>query len=112
MYGVALAWLYEDLPSSHEFRWAIGGNSLGNVMEGLLGIMWAEVNLKNCDFESFRRLVHSQEMQCLDDAVEDAWRFLKSMQPGLAAWEPFLLSYIRSVNTILEVHSDFFWPIT
>ena len=34
------------------------------------------------------------------------------MQPGLAAWEPFLLSYIRSVNTILEVHSNLFWPIT
>ena len=51
-------------------------------------------------------------MQCLDDAVEDTWTFLKSMQPGLAAWEPFLLSYIRSVNTILEVHSNFFWPIT
>ena len=34
------------------------------------------------------------------------------MQPGLAAWEPFLLSYIRSVNTILEFHSYLFWPIT
>ena len=32
------------------------------------------------------------------------------MQPGLAALEPFLLSYIRLVNTILEVHSGFFWP--
>ena len=30
------------------------------------------------------------------------------MQPGLAAWEPLLLSYIRSVNTILEFHSNLF----
>ena len=34
------------------------------------------------------------------------------MQPGLTAWESFLLSYIRSVNAILEVHSNLFWPIT
>ena len=80
-------------------------------MEGLLGIMWAEVNLKEHDLESFGRLVHSQELECLDDAVEDAWRFVKSMQHGLAAWEPFLLFYIRSVNTILEFHSDLFWRV-
>ena len=54
VYGVALAWLYEDLPASHECWSVISGNSLGNVMEGLLGIMWAEVNLKNRDVESFR----------------------------------------------------------
>ena len=70
--------------------------------------MWAEANSKDRDLESFHRFFHSQELECLDDAVEDAWRFLKSMQPGLAAWEPFLLSYIRSVNTILEVHADLF----
>ena len=44
VYGVALAWLYEDLPASHECWSVISGSSLGNVMEGLLGIMWAEVN--------------------------------------------------------------------
>ena len=91
--------MYEELPASHECWSVNSGNSLGNVMEGLLGIMWAEVNLKDHDLEFFRRLVHSQKLECLDDAVDDAWRFLKSMQPGLAAWEPFLLSYIRSVHT-------------
>ena len=33
------------------------------------------------------------------------------MQPGLAAWEPFLLSYTWLVNTFLEVHSGLFWPV-
>ena len=56
VYGVALAWLYEELPASHECWSVINGNSLGNVMEGLLGIMWAEVNLKDHDLESFRRI--------------------------------------------------------
>ena len=85
VYGAALAWLHEDLPASHECWSVISGNSLGNVMECLLGIMWAEVKLKDRDLESFCRLIHSQALECLDDAVEDAWRFLKSMQPALAA---------------------------
>ena len=55
VYGVALAWLYEELPASHECWSVIKGNSLGNVMEGLLGIMWAEVNLQEYDLEPFRR---------------------------------------------------------
>ena len=55
VYGVALAWLYEELPASQECWSVISGNSLGNVMEGLLGIIWAEIKSKYHDVEYFRK---------------------------------------------------------
>ena len=43
VYNITLEWLYEELPASHECWRVISGNSLGNVMEGLLGIIWAKM---------------------------------------------------------------------
>ena len=54
VYGVALAWLYEELPASHECWSVFNGNSLGNVMEGVLRIICAEISLGYHDVESFR----------------------------------------------------------
>ena len=54
VYAVVLAWLYEELPASHDCRRGISGNSLGSVMEGLLGIICAEISFKYHDVESFR----------------------------------------------------------
>ena len=42
-----------NMPANHECWRLTRDNSLANVMEGLLGIMWAEINLKHHDLEVF-----------------------------------------------------------
>ena len=109
---MALAWLYEDMPHNHDCHHLYGFISMGNVVEALVGIMWADERLREQDFVAFRHLVQTQELGCFDDVTEDVWRFLQALQPGLAAWRPLFESHLLQVSRVLEAHETVFWPIT
>ena len=53
VYGVALIWIYEEMPRGHTRHNLTSFNGMGNAVEGLLGCLWGKVHLQNMDLQLF-----------------------------------------------------------
>ena len=102
VYGVALKLVYNHMPQHHMCHDINGYNSMGNVVEGILGLMWAKSYLTSShDFERY-------QVPCYQDKYNEVYEFVQRTDAAIVQWRPLLEAYLLDVNSML--HSSLFGP--
>ena len=95
VYGVALKLIYEDMPANHAGHNTNSYNSMGNIVEGMLGLTWAKSYLvSEGDFERHRP-------QCYRDVYNEVCEFVQRTDAAIVQWRPPFEAYLLDISGML-----------